>query len=234
MTLADIGHSALMDRVYRNQRHIYDLTRAYYLLGRDRMIAGLHLPPRGRALEIGCGTGRNLVAAARAYPQSQIFGMDISSEMLASARSAAHRARLEQRLSLAQGDATDFDPARAFGITSFDRIFLSYTLSMIPDWRGAIDQAVRNLAPGGSLHIVDFGQQERLPRWFKAVLFRWLAMFHVSPRAGMRETLAKIAEKRGADIEVRSLYRGYAWLAVLRVPALRSVPRTLAFSRSRL
>jgi S-adenosylmethionine-diacylgycerolhomoserine-N-methlytransferase len=220
MTLADIGHSALMDRVYRNQRHIYDLTRAYYLLGRDRMIAGLHPPSRGRVLEIGCGTGRNLVAAARAYPQSQIFGMDISSEMLASARSAANRARLEQRLSLAQGDATDFDPARAFGVTSFDCVFMSYTLSMIPDWRGAIEQAMRNLAPGGSLHIVDFGQQERLPRWFKSVLFRWLAMFHVSPRAGMREALLNLAREHGAALDFRPLYRGYAWLAVLRVPAL--------------
>ncbi|MDR3497826.1 MAG: class I SAM-dependent methyltransferase [Parvibaculum sp.] len=216
MTLADAGHSALMDRVYRNQRHIYDLTRAYYLLGRDRLIAGLRLGARDRVLEVGCGTGRNLVATAHAYPLSQIFGMDISSEMLASARSAAHRARLEQRLSLAQGDATDFDPARAFGVTSFDRIFMSYTLSMIPDWRAAVEQAMRNLAPGGSLHIVDFGQQERLPGWFRTLLFKWLGMFHVSPRADLRETLAKIAQVHGADLDIRALYRGYAWIAVLR------------------
>ena len=26
-----------MDRMYRYQRHIYDLTRKYYLLGRDRI-----------------------------------------------------------------------------------------------------------------------------------------------------------------------------------------------------
>jgi S-adenosylmethionine-diacylgycerolhomoserine-N-methlytransferase len=216
MTFADAGHSALMDRVYRNQRHIYDLTRAYYLLGRDRMIAGLHAPSRARILEVGCGTGRNLVATARAYPRAQVFGMDISSEMLASARSAVYRARLEQRASLAQGDATDFDPARAFGITSFDRIFMSYTLSMIPDWRVAIEQAMQNLAPGGSLHIVDFGQQEGLPRWFRALLFKWLALFHVSPRAGLRETLAEIAQAHDAALEISPLYRGYAWMAVLR------------------
>jgi S-adenosylmethionine-diacylgycerolhomoserine-N-methlytransferase len=216
MTLADAGHSALMDRVYRNQRHIYDLTRAYYLLGRDRMLAELHAPSRARILEVGCGTGRNLVAAARAFPQAQIFGMDISSEMLASARSAIYRARLEQRANLAQGDATDFDPSRAYGITGFDRIFMSYTLSMIPDWKAAIEQAMRNLAPGGSLHIVDFGQQERLPRWFRALLFKWLGLFHVSPRLELRETLARIAHGHGATFHVRPLYRGYAWMAVLR------------------
>ena len=30
-----------MNRMYRRQRHIYDGTRRYYLLGRDRLIAGL-------------------------------------------------------------------------------------------------------------------------------------------------------------------------------------------------
>ena len=29
-----------MDRIYRRQRHVYDFTRKYYLLGRDRLIAG--------------------------------------------------------------------------------------------------------------------------------------------------------------------------------------------------
>ena len=30
------GEAALMDRIYRRQRHVYDVTRKYYLLGRDR------------------------------------------------------------------------------------------------------------------------------------------------------------------------------------------------------
>ena len=33
--------AALMDRMYRRQRHIYDLTRKFYLLGRDEVIARL-------------------------------------------------------------------------------------------------------------------------------------------------------------------------------------------------
>ncbi|HWU72526.1 MAG TPA: SAM-dependent methyltransferase, partial [Sphingomonas sp.] len=29
-----------MDAIYRSQRHFYDLTRKYYLLGRDALIEG--------------------------------------------------------------------------------------------------------------------------------------------------------------------------------------------------
>ena len=64
--------STLMDRMYRHQRHIYDLTRKFYLLGRDRLIAALD-PAAGDVLEIGCGTGRNLILAARRYPNARFI-----------------------------------------------------------------------------------------------------------------------------------------------------------------
>ena len=53
-----------MNRMYRRQRHIYDGTRRYYLLGRDRLISGLKPAPGASVLEIGCGTGRNLGSGA--------------------------------------------------------------------------------------------------------------------------------------------------------------------------
>src|ERR1700761_820601 len=74
-----------MNRMYRWQRHIYDGTRRYYLLGRDRMIANLKPAPDANVLEIGCGTGRNLVLAARSFPAARFFGIDVSTEMLTSA-----------------------------------------------------------------------------------------------------------------------------------------------------
>ena len=49
--MASISHTGdaarHMDRIYRYQRYIYDLTRKYYLLGRDRLIAGLNVPEGG-------------------------------------------------------------------------------------------------------------------------------------------------------------------------------------------
>src|ERR1700733_2847143 len=72
----------LMDRTYRHQRHVYDFTRKYYLLGRDPMIAELCPGDGDRVLEIGCGTGRNLTAAARRFPGAHFFGVDVSNAML--------------------------------------------------------------------------------------------------------------------------------------------------------
>lgn len=207
-------HAALMDGVYRHQRHIYDLTRKYYLLGRDRMIAGLDVPQGGTVLEIGCGTGRNLVLAARRYPDGRLHGLDISAEMLRTAADSLAREAIAGRL--AEADATDFDAPALFGRASFDRVFISYALSMIPGWERAVSRGLQCLAPGGALHIVDFGSQERLPRWFRDGLRSWLGRFHVSPRDNLREELERQATAAGMHVEFETLYRGYAVRAVVR------------------
>jgi S-adenosylmethionine-diacylgycerolhomoserine-N-methlytransferase len=206
-------HAARMDGIYRAQRHIYDMTRKYYLLGRDRMIGELAPPACGTVLEVGCGTGRNLIAVARRWPDTALYGFDISAAMLETARKNVERARLQHRIRLAQGDATDFDAAAMFGVADFDRIFQSYTLSMIPDWRAAIKQATDHLAKDGQLHIVDFGQQERLPKAFASVLRVWLQRFDVTPRRDLFDAVVSVAEQREYAQQCLSLYRGYAWAA---------------------
>ena len=213
------AHPRLMDAVYRNQRHVYDLTRKYYLLGRDRMIAELDVPGGGTVLEVACGTGRNLALAARHYPDARFCGFDISAEMLKSARATIARKGLAGRVALAEGDATDFDPDALFGIQGFDRVFISYSVSMIPAWKEAVARAMAAVKPGGELHVVDFGQQARLPRWFRAGLHRWLARFHVTPRPDLEPVMADIARAHGADMTFRPLYRDYARYGRIRRPA---------------
>ena len=217
--MADADHAGHMDAIYRSQRHIYDLTRKYYLLGRDRLIRELAPPAGGTVLEIGCGTGRNLIAAARAWPEARYFGIDISEAMLATARAKVAAAGLSDRITLAQGDATAFDAQALFGTPRFDRIFQSYTLSMIPDWQGAIREAAAKLTPGGRLDIVDFGQQEQLPGAFRRLLFGWLDKFDVSPRASLAEVVRTVSGAHGLEARFQALYRGYAWTARLSAGA---------------
>jgi S-adenosylmethionine-diacylgycerolhomoserine-N-methlytransferase len=204
-----------MDRIYRHQRHIYDATRKYYLLGRDAMIRDLAPPPGGTVLEVGCGTGRNLIRAARLHPDARPFGLDISPAMLATARANIKRAGLGHRITLAEGDATDFDAAALFGIDRFDRVFLSYTLSMIPNWLGTLHHVSRFIGEAGRLELVDFGQQEQLPRLFRPVLFAWLARFDVAPRADLRSALSMIAAQEKLALAWQPKLRGYAWTARL-------------------
>lgn len=185
-------HAALMDGIYRGQRHIYDLTRKYYLFGRDRMIAELACRPGEAVLEIACGTGRNLRAVERRWPGTALYGVDISREMLRSAERV-----LGSRARLAEGDACALHARQLFGRDRFDRIILSYCLSMIPDWPAALDQAAQLLAPGGSVHVVDFGDLEGVPRPLASALRGWLARFHVTPRTALAETARAIAARHG-------------------------------------
>jgi S-adenosylmethionine-diacylgycerolhomoserine-N-methlytransferase len=210
--------AALMDRMYRRQRHIYDLSRKFYLLGRDEAIASLRPAPGDKVLEIACGTGRNLVKLARTYPEAQLFGLDVSREMLATASASTARAGLASRIALAQADATAFDPKALFGAPSFERVMISYALSMIPPWREALVHALDVLAPGGALEIVDFGDCAGLPRPFKVGLRRWLAMFEVTPRDDFSDALRALAAERGMTCKIDSWFRGYAILAVARRP----------------
>lgn len=207
----------LMDSIYARQRHFYDASRKYFLLGRDRLIRGLKPPEGGTVLEVGCGTGRNLIAAARAYPAARLFGLDVSTKMLATARANLRQAGLEERIALACADAADFDPQALFGIAHVDRVFFSYSLSMIPEWREALTCAHAAVAPdGGELLVVDFGQQERLPRWFRRLLFAWLDRFHVTPRADLEAALLALAGRQGGSAGFEPLYRGYAWCGTIR------------------
>jgi len=213
MTSSPGDHAALMDRVYKGQRHIYDATRKYFLFGRDRLIDALDCAPGQTVLELGCGTGRNLDRIARCWPGARLHGLDISGEMLKNAR-----ARLGSDALLARGDATAFEPVALFGRGVFDRVVLSFAVSMIPDWRAAVDHGLRSLAPGGSLRVVDFGDCADLPRPLRAGLQAWLARFHVVPRIDLGAAAIELASARGFAVAAHRGPLGYYQLVTVTRP----------------
>jgi S-adenosylmethionine-diacylgycerolhomoserine-N-methlytransferase len=209
--------SAKMDAIYRFQRHFYDVTRKPYLLGRDTLIRELAVPASGTVLEIGCGTARNLLSIARHYPTARCFGIDVSAAMLETARTSIQREGADNRVRVGLADATSFDPESLFGVDRFDRVVISYALSMIPDWTAVLQGSARLLAPKGALYVVDFSDQAQLPGWFRQGLFAWLNCFSVTPRLDLCEQLNRVARSIDQSCRFRKLYGGYAVLGELHL-----------------
>jgi len=210
-----------MDRMYRLTRHVYDVTRAYYLLGRDRLLERITTGPETATLEVGCGTARNLLRLARRREPGKLYGLDASHEMLVTAeanvRRAAGRDGKAPEIVLRQGLAEELDARRTFGRAEpFDTIFFSYCLSMVPTWPGAIEAAMDNLKTGGHLVIVDFWDQQDLPRLFAAGLKKWLSLFHVHYRPEVHHALAALGTAGRADVAFESVAKRYAYIASIR------------------
>lgn len=205
-----------MDRMYRWTRHVYDVSRRYYLLGRDQMLDRVTDRPASRVLEVGCGTARNLRVLGRKAPHHTLYGVDASLAMLATAREALDRDEQVGEITLGQGLAEELDPEDHLGVEGpFDVIFFSYALSMIPAWPRALGQALSHLAPNGRLYVVDFWDQARLPDWVASALQAWLALFDVYPQPALLHTLRALDAQGWISCSVESVGRRYAYLATV-------------------
>ena len=205
-----------MDRMYRLQRYFYDLTRKYYLLGRDQLLNEMKVQPGERVLEAGCGTARNLIILAKRHPDAHFFGLDASAAMLETAQAKADAAGVTN-LVLKTALADDFTAEGTFSLPDkFDKIFFSYSISMIPPWRESIENALANLNPGGELFIVDFYDQRDLPAPFRRFLRWWLAKFHVQFWPELIPYLETMESDGSYEVTTRPLFRRYSFMASVR------------------
>lgn len=193
---ASAAHAASMDRKYRIQRFAYNATRRYFLLGRNEAIAKLDLQSARHVIEIGCGTGRNIELMQKASPSLAIDAIDISSAMLQSAEARVGR---NANVRLARADAGTFEPEAVFGRRHYDAVLMSYTLSMIPDWRAALARGLAAVAPGGRLVIADFGDFAGFGA-LKETAKRALARHQAPPRENLSGETARIATGIGQFI----------------------------------
>ncbi len=217
-----MNHVQLMDRIYRYQRYIYDATRKHFLLGRDRLLQMMAVRSGEGVLEMGAGTARNLMLLHRRCPGAEYFGLDASHEMIEYARGKL-AARGIGNIRLTQCLAERLDHRQTFGRDEpFDKIFFSYSLSMIPPWKEALQAAMRNLKPGGTIYIVDFWDQGGLPGWFRRLLTWWLALFHVKHEPALIEELQRLDREGQATLDLIAHRRRYTFLAKLSAIRLES------------
>lgn len=204
-----------MDAMYRWTRHIYDASRKYYLLGRDKLIAQLDAKDGEQICEVGCGTARNLIKMAKRYPNAQFYGLDASDEMLKTAQKSVEKTDIN--IPLKQSFSQNFDPKALFGLEQpLDKLVFSYALSIIPPWKESIDHALELLPSGGEMHIVDFGGMEEQPAWFRSFIFWWLKLFHVFHKPEVMEHLQALEKSGKGSLSVKTLYKGYTYIAVFK------------------
>jgi S-adenosylmethionine-diacylgycerolhomoserine-N-methlytransferase len=201
-----------MDRMYRYQRYFYDLSRKYYLLGRDKLLKQIAVNDGDQVLELGCGTARNLIVLAEKFPNANFFGLDASAEMLKTAQAKIESKKITN-INLKAALADEFSFAKTFELPDkFDSCLFSYALSIIPPWRESIDNALDNLKPGGNLYIVDFYNAKDLPAWFRKLLKSWLKQFHVAYPEELIPYLESLENQGAGKLKVTSIARSYAFI----------------------
>jgi len=116
-------------------------------------------PAEGDAvLEIGCGTGRSIVALAELVGDSgKIYGLDISERMLDITRWRVKKAGLTERVFLVRADALQLP----FKAGSFDSIFISFTLELFddPEIQFVLLECLRVLRIGGRICVVGLSKK---------------------------------------------------------------------------
>jgi len=151
-------HAQNLQRFYAIQAPQYDRFRERLLHGRAELIERLAqgLPKQAHVVELGGGTGRNVAFFGEKIADIQQFDLvDLCPALLDLARG---RARDLPNVRVVEADATTFRPA-----APVDCVYFSYALTMIPDWRAALSNAIAMLKPGGHLGIVDFYHSPRRP-----------------------------------------------------------------------
>ena len=115
----------------------------------ERLAQLVLLGPGGRVLDVGCGAGGALLAAAgRVGPTGEAVGVDLSPGMVERTREAAAAAELDwvraEVMDAARLDLPD---------EHFDAVLCAFTLSSIPDAEGALAEMRRVLRPTGTIGV---------------------------------------------------------------------------------
>lgn len=219
---ADLTHEERLERFYAPQASRYDQFRERLLHGRREILERLAPPPGSRVIELGGGTGRNVeFLGARMLSLERFEIVDICPSLL---RHAQERCRRWPDVAHAvQADVTTYRPE-----APADVVLFSYSLTMIPDWRGALRNAMSMLRPGGMIGVVDFHlpadsqpRHHRLSQWFWRNWFAHdgvhLSAEHLPALRSMAEPL--FAESRRGNIPYLPGLQAPYYLFIGRKPA---------------
>eukprot|EP01038_Epipyxis_sp_PR26KG_P004359 gene4359-6167_t len=161
-TLKAAGHAKDMESFYKYQKEGYDAFREGLLHARPALMEAFPLKKEGGMVWIDCGggTARNLeffpVEIIRKYFKA-IYILDISASLLEIAQRRINAMGLQDIAKVVEHDCTAssvFTVLPAIG--TVDAITMSYSFSMIPDQKAALNNCTKLLKKNGFIAIADF------------------------------------------------------------------------------
>lgn len=166
-------HAERLNSFYAGQAKDYDDFRKRLLHGREDLVGRLPLPPGAVWVDIGGGTGANIEMAAERVPQlGSVHVVDLCGPLLVMALE-----RFAER-GWPNAFAVEADACGPLPIEGqADVVTFSYSLTMIPEWWRAIDQALAILKPGGTLGVTDFYVSKKYPAEGRARHGAWTRVF---------------------------------------------------------
>jgi S-adenosylmethionine-diacylgycerolhomoserine-N-methlytransferase len=152
------NHAERMENFYSGQADIYDDFRERFLQGREQLLSKLQTPAGGVWVDLGAGTGWCLEHSVTPISDlSIVYLVDLAPSMLKMARLRA-RSHQWDHVETVVADACSFHPPEAVDVVTF-----SYSLTMIPNWQAAIENAWKMLRPGGMIGVTDFYAARKVP-----------------------------------------------------------------------
>ncbi len=153
------SHAERLESFYGGQARDYDSSRSRLLHGRQVMIDAIDVPEGGVWIDIGAGTGENAERLAhRRTKLKSLYLVDLCRPLLQIAEERIAKEGWKNTTAVF-ADGTRFVPREELA----DVVTFSYSMTMIPDWFRAIEQAWSILKPGGVIGIVDFYVSRKHP-----------------------------------------------------------------------
>lgn len=157
---------------YTRAAPAYDHTAGgIYLKALWTLMPFVEVTKQPAVLDVGCGTGINLLEIARALgPCRSLVGVDLSPGMLEIARRKAAAAGLEATFSVGDAESLELPDA------SFDLVVCNSVYHWFPDRARAISELARVLRPGGQLLLATLafpGYEE----WIELVDAAWKKLY---------------------------------------------------------
>ena len=138
--------------------------------------------------------------------------MDASALMLEIASKKIKKEKLTSQIKLIHGLA---------GIHEFqkkiDRMIFSYSLSMMSKPREILENCLEQMPPGGTVHIVDFGDFKMWPEVFKSSTIKFLNLFEVFPKP---DSVKDFETDKKYILDYKTRLGGYSYIATLKLKGI--------------